>query len=61
MGTDGGAAMSRWGRVFAACAGLVMVAGGFLVLSGSSWGYLLVAGAAVILVVSPLARKKRPG
>ena len=55
------AAVSKWGRVLSAAGGLAMVVGGFLVLNGSRSGYLLVAGATVVVVVGALAGGRRSG
>jgi hypothetical protein len=53
--------MSRRDRVLYAGGGVAMVVGGLLVLGGSRWVYLLVAGAAAVLVVGPLAVRRRSG
>ena len=53
--------MSEWGRALSAAGGLAMVVGGFLVLNGSRSGYLLVAGATVVVVVGALAGGRRSG
>ena len=55
------AAVSKWGRALSAAGGLAMVVGGFLVLNGSRSGYLLVAGATVVVVVGALAGGRRSG
>jgi hypothetical protein len=52
--------MSRRHRVLGAAAGIVMIVGGVLVLEGNRWGYLVFAGAG-LLVVGPLAVGRRSG
>jgi hypothetical protein len=56
--------MSRWSRVFGACAGVVMVIGGLLALEGYRWSWMLVAAAAAagaFVIGGTLGAGKRSG
>jgi hypothetical protein len=57
--------MSRWSRVLAAAAGVVMIVGGVLGLEGYRSGWLLVAAAAAaagaVVVSGTLGGGKRSG
>ena len=53
--------MSGWSRVLGAGAGVAMIIAGLLALAGSRWASLLMAGAAVVLAVGPLAAWRRSG
>ena len=55
------AAMSGWSRMLGACAGVAMIIAGLLALEGSRWAALLMAGAAVVIAIGPLAAWKRSG
>ena len=53
--------MSGRSRVLGACAGVAMIIAGLLALEGSRWASLLMAGAAVVIAIGPLAAWKRSG
>jgi hypothetical protein len=53
--------MSGWSRVLGVGAGVAMIVAGLLALEGSRWAALLMAGAAVVLAVGPLAAWRRSG
>jgi hypothetical protein len=55
--------MSRWHRILAACAGVVMVVGGLLELEGYRGGWVLVAAAAAagaFIISGALGARKPP-